>query len=162
MKRGTRTAIKLITIIVVTMICTTLAYYSSSYAAGHGLATASGGMNYSRWQEKFFILTAVTGALSGICTSIWFILTRMVFEINSPQGVGRRLIWSIIALISIIICIAVPHLYSASLGIKVNGIVIGLFIIFFTVLNYWLLSIFTTPLSFKYTPVGAQIFLSRK
>ena len=48
--------------------------------------------------------------------------------------------------------------YSAMLGIQINIVIIVLFVIFFTVISYWLMSIFITPKPFKYTPVGAQLF----
>lgn len=159
MNRNTRTAAKIAGIIVATVICSVLAYYISSAVTGHQLANASNNMDYTRWLDKFLSVARMTGVLTGICSLIWFILARCTFKINTATGTGRRTIWAILAAVSLIVSIAVPQFYSAYLGIKINGIIIALFILFFTVIDYWLLSIFTTPKSFKYTPVGAQLFI---
>lgn len=159
MNRNTRTAAKIAGIIVVTVICSLLAYYVSSAVTGHQLANATNNMNYSRWQEKFFSLTIAVGGLTGVCSFIWFALARWAFKINTAMGTGRRTIWGILAAVSLVGSIVIPRFYSVSLGIKINEIVIALFVLFFTIIGYWLLSIFTTPKSFKYTPVGAQLFI---
>lgn len=159
MNRNTRTAAKIAGIIVATVLCSVLAYYVSSAVTGPQLANATNNMNYSRWQEKFFSLTAAVGGLTGFCSLFWFILARWAFKISMAMDTGKRTIWAILAAVSLVGSIAIPRFYSVSLGIKVNGVIIALFILFFTVMGYWLLSIFTTPKSFKYTPVGAQLFI---
>lgn len=162
MDRRTRTIVQLLIIIVATVICGALAYFVSSAISGHGLATASGGMSYSKWQDKFFKIVLYTGGLTGLCSLIWFILSRKIFNVSYAAGNGKRTVWAGLALLTALICIAVPQVYSTTLGIKVNAIIISLFIVFFTLINYWLVSIFTTPLSFKYTPLGAELLLSRR
>ena len=159
MNRSTRTAAKIAGIIVATVICSALAYFVSSAVTGHSLANATNNMEYSRWQDKFLSLTMAVGGLTGVCSLLWFILARWAFKINTAMGTGRRTVWAILAAVSFVGSIIVPRFYSVSLGIKINVIVIALFVLFFTVLGYWLLSIFTTPKSFKYTPVGAQLFI---
>jgi len=162
MDRRTRTIVQLLIIIVATIICGALAYFVSSAISGHGLATASGGMSYSKWQDRFFKIVLYTGGLTGLCTFVWFILSRKIFSISHAIGNGKRTVWAALALFSALLCITVPQVYSTTLGIKVNAIIILLFIVFFTLINYWLVSIFTTPLSFKYTPLGARLLLSRR
>lgn len=161
MNRNTRTISKLAGIIFATLICSLLAYYVSSFAVGHNLATLSNNMSYSRWQEKFFTLTVAAGSLTGVCSLFWFILARFVFKISSALGTGRRTIWAVLAAVSLIGNIIIPRFYSVSLGIMINAVVIALFVLFLTVLGYWIVSIFTTPKPFKYTPLGAQL-LNRK
>ena len=41
-----------------------------------------------------------------------------------------------------------------------NAPVVAIFAVLFALVNYWLITIFATPLAFKYTPVGAKLFLS--
>ncbi len=161
MDRNARTAAKIVAIIVVTAIVTLLSYYICSALAGHQLATASNQMNYSQWQDKFFSIVTATGIVTGICSLVWFILARWVFKINMAIGVGKRTIWAILAAVSLIACIIIPRTYSVTLGIKINGMIIALMIVFLMVLGYWVLSIFTTPKAFKYTPVGA-LLLAKK
>lgn len=159
MNRNTRTIAKIAGIVVATCICALLAYYVSSLTVGHQLATLSNNMTYSRWQGRFFSLTVAAGGLTGLCSLIWFILSRWAFKINVAFGVGRRTIWSLLGAVSLIGSILIPRFYSVVLGIRVNAIVILLFVIFFTVCGYWLVSIFSTPKPFKYTPLGSQLFV---
>ncbi len=162
MNRDLRTLAKLATIIAVTFSCVILTYFITSSITGHQLATASGNMAFSRWQEKFQSLTINAGILSFLCSLAWFVLTRWIFKINSSRGIGKRTVWAALAALDLIGCVAIPQFYSSTLGIKINFIVIAVFIIFFAGIGYWLLTIFTTPKIFKYTPLGARFFLARK
>ena len=161
MNRNTRIIAKIAGIIVATLICSLLAYYISSAVTGHSLATLSDKMSYVIWQERFFKVTIVTGVLTGICSLIWFILARFAFKINSVFSTGRRTIWALLAAVSFFGSILIPRFYSASQGIQINIVIIALFVLFFTVVGYWLVSIFVTPKPFKYTPLGAQLFSRR-
>ena len=158
MNRTARTIIKLILIAAITIFCTAAAYYLCSNLTGHSLATASENMNYSRWLEKFFVLTRATGLLNGICALIWFISARFLFKIDETPGAGKRIFWTAFLFLSVAISVGIPHFYAPILGIKLNGIIFGLFLAIFSGIGYWLLTIFTTPLAFKYTPLGAQLF----
>jgi len=158
MNRTTRTVIKIFLIAVVTIACMAAAYYLCSLVTGHALATASDNMNYSRWQEKFFTLTRTTALINGLCALIWFIATRFLFKVDEAVGAGKRIFWAALLMASLAISLGVPHFYAPMLGIKLNGIIFGLFAAIFTGLGYWLLTIFTTPLAFKYTPLGASLF----
>jgi len=156
--RNTRTVARLVGIVVAVLICSVLAYFVSSLITGHQLATSSNNIAYTRWQEKFLSLTIATGVLTGICSLIWFTLSRWVFKIRVAEGIGRRTIWALLALVSLGGNILIPKFYSSALGIQINAVVIAFFITFFTVIGYWIVSIFITPEPFKYTPLGAQIF----
>ena len=158
MNRTTRTLIKIFLIAAVTVSCAAAAYYIGSNVTGHALATASDNMNYSRWQEKFFTLTRATALINGLCALLWFLAARFFFTVDEATGAGKRIIWAALLMASLAISLGVPHLYAPMLGIKLNGIIFGLFAAIFTGLGYWLLTIFTTPLAFKYTPLGAQLF----
>lgn len=158
MNRTTRTLIKIFLIAAVTAACAAAAYYIGSNVTGHALATASDNMNYSRWQEKFFTLTRTTALINGLCALGWFIAARFFFTIDEATGAGKRIIWAALLMASLAISLGVPHLYAPMLGIKLNGIIFGLNAAIFTGLGYWLLTIFTTPLAFKYTPLASQLF----
>ena len=162
MNRLTRTVIKIFLIAAAAVGCIAAAYYLGSNAAGHALATASDNMNYSRWLEKYFVLTRATGGLNGICALSWFLAARFFFEADDVESAGKRIFWSGLLMLSLAISLAVPHFYAPLLGIKLNGIIFGLFAAIFTGIGYWLLTIFTSPLAFKYTPLGAQIFGRRR
>ena len=143
MNRMTRTAVKIFLIAAVTAGTTAAAYDN---------------MNYSRWLEKFFTLTRATGLLNGLCALSWFIAARFFFTVDEAQGAGKRIFWAALLAASAAISVGVPHVYAPMLGIKLNGIIFALFAAIFTGAGYWLLTIFTTPLAFKYTPLGAQLF----
>ena len=161
MNRTTRTVIKIFLIAAGTVACLAAAYYAGSNATGHALATASDNMNYSRWLEKYFVLTRATGLANGLCALSWFLAARFIFEVDEAAGAGKRIFWAALLFVSLAISLGVPHFYAPILGIKLNGIIFGLFAAVFTGAGYWLLTIFTTPLAFKYTPLGAQLFGGR-
>ena len=149
MNRTTRTVVKIFLIAAGTAACLAAAYYAGSNATGHA---------YSRWLEKYFALTRATGLANGLCALSWFLAARFVFEVDEAAGAGKRLVWAALLFASLAISLGVPHFYAPILGIKLNGIIFGLFAAVFTGAGYWLLTIFTTPLAFKYTPLGAQLF----
>lgn len=159
MNRTTRTVIKIFIIAATAVGGVAAAYYLGSFIAGHALATASDNMIYSRWQEKFFDVARATGLLNGLCALGWFIATRFFFTVDEVPGAGKRIFWAALCAASIAITVAVPHFYAPMLGIKLNGTIFALFAAIFTGLGYWLLTIFTTPLAFKYTPPGAHALL---
>ncbi len=158
MNRTTRTVVKIILIVAATIICAAAAYYLGANVTGHALATASDNMNYSRWLEKYFTLTRATGLANGLCALSWFLAARFFLEVDEAAGAGKRIFWAALLMMSLAISLGVPHFYAPILGIKLNGIIFGLFAIIFSGIGYWLLTIFTTPLAFKYTPLGAQLF----
>lgn len=86
MNRNVRTIAKIAIIAAGVIICGALAYFISTAAFGHQLATASQNMAYTKWQEKFSTLVIFTGAVTGICSLAWFILSRWFFEITSSTG----------------------------------------------------------------------------
>ena len=157
MNRTTRTIVKFFIIVAAAVACTAAAYYLGSLLTGHALATASDNMNYSRWLEKYFMLTWTTGAANGFCALAWFLAARFFLTIDEAAGAGKRIIWAAFLAVSAAVSLGVPHFYAPILGIKLNGIIFGLFGAIFTGVGYWLLTIFTTPLAFKYTPLGAKV-----
>ena len=159
--RKTATIIKFFAIIVATLICIAATYFLASNIFGGQLANASNGITLTAWKDKYLNVVLLTGALTGVCALVWFLLSSFVFKVQYATGGGQRTIWAVLALLAAIISVVVPMLYPARVGIQINAPVIAMFVIFFVVINYWLVTIFATPLSFKYTPVGAQLFLSR-
>ena len=79
-------------------------------------------------------------------------------EVDEAAGAGKRIFWAALLMASLAASLGIAHFYAPILGIKINGIIFGLFAVIFTGVGYWLLTIFTTPLAFKYTPLGAQFF----
>ncbi len=161
MNRTTRTIIKIFLIAAASVACVALAYYLGSNIAGHKLATASDNMDYSRWLEKYFSLTRAAGLANGLCALGWFLSARFFFTVDEAAGSGKRIFWAALMMASLATSLGVAHFYAPILGIKLNGIIFGLFAAIFTGAGYWLLTIFTTPLAFKYTPLGAQMILKR-
>lgn len=142
-----------------TAACTAAAYYLGANISGHALATASDNMNYSRWLEKYFALTRAAGLLNGLCALGWFIAARFFFTVDEAAGAGKRIFWAALLAASLAVSLGVAHVYAPILAIKLNGTIFALFAAIFTGAGYWLLTIFTTPLAFKYTPPGAHKLL---
>lgn len=161
MNRTTRTIVKIFLIAAITVGSIAATYYLGSNVTGHALATASDNMNYSRWLEKFFTLTRATGLLNGLCALGWFIAARFFFTVDEAPGAGKRIFWAALLFTSAAISLGVPHIYAPMLGIKLNGIIFATFAAIFTGVGYWLLTIFTTPLAFKYTPLGSKFFVRK-
>ena len=159
MNRTVRTVVKIFLIAAVTVGAVAATYYLGSNVTGHALATASDNMTYSRWLEKYFSLARTTGLLNGLCALVWFLSTRFFFKVDEASDAGKRIVWLGLLALSLAISLSVPHFYAPILGIKLNGIIFAMFAAIFTGLGYWLLTIFTTPLAFKYTPLAAQFFL---
>lgn len=155
MKFATRFAV----IILVTFLCMELAnFLAENYAGAHQLATDSGNMPYTRWQEKFQTLIFLVGGISGLCSLAWLGLTGWIFEADSYELARWRRFWIILAVVTLIANLAVPQIYSLSVGIKLNFAISGVFVLAFTVIGYWLLSIAVTPPAFKYVPPLAGLF----
>ncbi len=161
MSRQTFSIIKFLAIIVTTFICIAATYFLVSNIFGGQLANASNGITLSAWKDKYLDVVILTGALTCVCSLAWFILSTFIFKVRYSTGGGQRTIWAALAFLAVVISVAVPMLYPARVGIQLNAPVIAIFVIFFALINYWLITIFATPVSFKYTPVGASIFLSR-
>lgn len=160
MDRTTRTVVKFLAIIAATLVCIALAYFLVSNIFGGQLANASNGITLSAWKEKYLNVVIMAGALTGVCSLIWFILSNFIFKVEYPYGGGKRTVWATLALIALVISIAVPMFYPARVAIQLNAPVVAIFAVLFALVNYWLITIFATPLAFKYTPVGAKLFLS--
>ena len=137
MNRTTRTVVKIFLIVATTLICAAAAYYLGANVTGHALATASDNMNYSRWLEKYFALTRATGLANGVCALSWFLAARFFLEVDEATSAGKRLFWAALLMASLAISLGVPHFYAPLLGIKLNGIIFGLFAIIFTGAGYW-------------------------
>lgn len=144
-----------------TFLCGVVAYFLATELTGSALSKATDGMAFSRWKEKFLTLVILTGGFTGICSLAWFV-SCLFFKISSPSGVGRRTIWAVLGAVTLLGSIAIPQIYSAVTGIKVNAVVTAIFVVEFTLLGYWGVSLFSTPAAFKYTPLGAQLVRSRK
>ena len=155
MKFATRFAI----IIVVTFLCMALADFIASHFTGvHQLATDSGNMPYTRWQEKFQTLIFIVGGISGLCSLAWLGLTGWIFEADSYDTPRWRRFWIVLAGVTLIANFAAPQFYSLVAGIKLNFAISGIFVLTFTVIGYWLLSIAVTPAAFKYVPPLSDLF----
>lgn len=157
MSRTIRTGVKIGAIIIVAVACIALAYYIGSGLTGHKLATLSDNMNYSRWQDKYYKVTCLAGAISGASTLGWFMSARYLLKADEATGAGKRLIWLIWFGLSIAGSLAAAHFYSPQLGIRLNGIIYAVYGLIFSGLGYWLATIATTPTVYKYTPIGARL-----
>ena len=153
---NTRTLLELLGVFVGVLVFTLAAYLLSTEIKGPELANASK-LTLSAWEDKFIVVTKICAGLTLACSLLWYILARFVFSIEHAQGAGKRTVWTIFLLIAGVGNYAVTAYYSVAIGIKVSMFVSGIFIFCMAVGAYWLTGIFTTPSTFKYTPLGAQL-----
>lgn len=157
MNQTTRTLLELFGIFMGVLIFAAVAYFLSTEIKGPELANASK-LTLSSWEDKFIVVTKISAGLTLLCSLLWYILARFVFSIETAEGAGKRTVWFILFLIAAVGNYVVTAYYSAELGIKVSLFVSGIFVACLALGAYWLTSIFTTPSTFKYTPIGSQIF----
>ena len=118
----------------------------------------SGNLTIGQWISSFqkWAISCVVSA--GLASLLWYILAQWGFKINRGTGAGKRIVWCLLFLVPIIIiivsCIYVEEAESSLWLAKLFFALNGLFL-------YYLTTLLFSPLSFKYTPIGAKLFRSR-
>lgn len=133
------------------------AYLICTYFEGATLANASG-LNLQIWTERFIVLVKMSCALTAICLLLWYILTKVVFQVQSSADWGKRTVWGFFLLVVTAGILLITNLYADNLNIKTDLFVNIIFILCFDIGGYWLTSIAVTPVKFKFAPLGSVIF----
>ena len=153
---NTRTLLEILGVFIGVVVFTLVAYLLSTELKGPELANASK-LTLSAWEDKFIVVTKICAGLTLACSLLWYILARFVFSIEHAEGSGKRTVWVVFLLIAAAGNYATTAYYSDTIGIKVSLLVSSIFVACMAVGAYWLTGIFTTPSTFKYTPLGAQL-----
>lgn len=154
--RSTRTIAQIFGLIILTVVLSIIAYYVGS-SLGKSLIVGTQ-ITHSEWQAYYMKLVAIVGATGGVLSLVWYMLARFGMKIDSPFGVGKRGLWVILGLLTLVECVAIPYVYSTMNSTLKMGISIpAVFVILYVVIGYWGGSVFATPDVYKYTPLGAEM-----
>ncbi len=158
MNRGMKTGVQIAGIVFIILICAAIMHFGLAPMLGKGYI-AGQKATISEWMAGYkSILYGVAGfaLLTGI---LWYVLARFVFKITAARGVGKRAVWAILFVLNIVGVV----LISMFVGKIARGI--GLYIshvVLFSVIGYYVSSLFLTPAPYKYTPFGAEFLAKTK
>lgn len=119
MSSGTRTILELFLFVFGILLFTVLAYFTCTYFEGATLAKASG-LSLQTWTDNFTVLVKMSCALTAICLFLWYILTKLVFQVQSNADWGKRTVWFVFFLIVTVGVLAITNVYAETLRIKTN------------------------------------------
>lgn len=155
MDRTKKTILEILGIIAVFCLLGVLAYF-----AGLGISKTflkAGEVSHIVWAKHYMGLVRVLAIVTCVLMLAWYLLARFIFEVMEPFFVGKRTIWVIIGVVNLLACLAVPLLYVHSDTIlKLDMLLYVLFFLLFGIVGYYTCSLFATPASYKYTPIGAE------
>ena len=154
---GARTVLEIFLFVLGLVLCTISAYFICTYFNGDTLAKASG-LSLSVWTDKFIVLVKLSCALTASCLFLWYVLTKMIFRVQSSADWGRRTVWFFLFLVVMAGIFVIINIYADTLRIKTDLFVNVVFFLCFVVGGYWLTSIAITPAKFKFAPLGAVLF----
>ena len=157
MSPGARTVFEIFLFVICTALFSIVAYFTCTYFDGATLAQASG-LSIPNWTDGFLILVKMSCALTASCLFLWYILTKMIFRVQSSADWGRRTVWFFLFLVVTVGTFVVINIYAETLRIKTDLFVNVVFFLCFVVGGYWLTSIAITPSKFKFAPLGAVLF----
>lgn len=94
----------------------------------------------------------VGGASVG--TLLWYICTEWFFSVQDWRNAGRRGLWAGIGVVTLIVCTA-GSIYVVP-PLRTGGLVTYTLFGVNAILVYYLVTVFATPPSYKYTPLGSN------
>jgi len=156
MDRRTRTVAQIFGIIFLTVLLSILAYFIGSMLAKSFVAAGTG-IPLAQWQTHYKKLIYTLGFTAGALSLGWYLLARFGMKVSDPYGVGKRGIWAIFGILTLLACIALPYIYSSmDATLKIGVSIPMVFVVLYAIIGYWGGSIATAPAAYKYTPLGAD------
>ena len=110
-------------------------------------------LTLEEWKASFQKGARIIAVAAVVASVLWYILARC-FRVKKIKDAGKRFWWVMIALIPIVAIIAgviVLEKTDSSLGLYLAYVFFGVN----TVVCYYVPTLFLSPASFKYAPVGA-------
>ena len=110
-------------------------------------------LEMDQWMESFGLWALVCVGASAAASFLWYWIGQNVFKANSEKSYGKRGLWGLLFILPICAVIvsilfieeAESSLWLAYLCFGVNGL-----------LPYYLATVLFSPVSVKYTPIGAE------
>ncbi len=118
----------------------------------------SGNLTEEQWLESFELWALVCVVSAAMASFLWYILGQNVFNANGAKPSGKRGLWGFLFILPVCAVIfsillveeAESSLWLAYLFFIANGLI-----------PYYLATLFCSPVSVKYTPIGAETIRSR-
>ena len=118
----------------------------------------SGNLTEEQWLESFELWALVCVVSAAIASFLWYILGQNVFNANGGKSYGKHGLWGFLFILPVCAVIfsillveeAESSLWLAYLCFVVNGL-----------LPYYVSTFLFSPVSVKYTPIGAEGIRSR-
>ena len=162
MSRNARMGLYMLGIIVWMGILGLIAYEAGSLAAHSFIGT---GVNASlqKWQGLYKPLVFIMASISALITVFWCALTEWGFSVQSPWGVGKRTVWSLMGAALAVLSFVVPYVYvMQKSALIMSPIIPVIFLLLFVLAGYWISTIFATSAAYKYTPLFSSQIRRRK
>ena len=110
-------------------------------------------LTMDEWMDSFQLWTCVCVGAATVTNILWYILGQNVFKADNGKSYGKRGLWGflfVLPMCAVIFSIffieeAESSLWLAYLCFVVNGL-----------LPYYLATVLFSPVSVKYTPIGAE------
>lgn len=110
-------------------------------------------MNLDQWIESFELWALVCVGAAAVASFLWYGFGQNVFKANGEKSYGKRGLWGFLFILPVCAVIfsillieeAESSLWLAYLFFITNGLV-----------PYYLATLFCSPVSVKYTPIGAE------
>jgi len=106
------------------------------------------------WVADFMQAVAAGVWGSGGGALIWYIVTRWAIPVSNWRNAGRRFLWIGIGVLTVVVC-TVYGFYYVPYAEAGGPIAYSLFFVNSAVI-YYFTTVFASPPSYKYTPVGSQ------
>ncbi len=109
---------------------------------------------YEDWLDEFRGRVMFIGTFTLLTSLIWHILTGFIYKITSLVDTNRRFVWISCFFSSLIISILTVVLWDSQ--IQEGKIGVYFILILYAILGYYIPTVFLTPSSYKYAPIGAE------
>jgi hypothetical protein len=105
------------------------------------------------WREMFHRLAVVGISVSLFMALLWYVMGQWVFSLNYWNVAGKRWVWWGLLVLSLLLGVVPGGVLTPR--VQEWGYLAPLFYLLNSLLVYYLGTLFFSPSSFKYTPVGA-------
>lgn len=113
------------------------------------------GMRLTPWINDFMNAAAHGVWISAAGSFVWFSLAHWLFGVLDWRSSGKRSIWLVTGLITVVVSTVYGFYYVPSA--ESGGLLAYFFFFLNSMLIYYLSTALGSPASYKYTPIGARI-----
>ena len=153
MSRSARNVVNIVGTLALLFVVSLIVYYIGKNLAP-GLLAGGSGVKLNEWQGAYQTVVSITaGIMCGIYLIYYIVLSFFDEGFNA-----KRMFWGVLLFFAIVIAFAMPWIYARINKLFITGISISLiFATFYGLIFFWGGTIFTTPILYKYIPIGAKV-----